>query len=87
MGAANLRASSEAIYNGAVDGAATTTSLIDSGLTEAATDHWKGRILIFITGALKYQATDITAFDPALDKLTFTALTSAPSGGDEYVIL
>lgn len=83
----NLEKSASIIFQGSVTGAATTTTLIDSALTQADTDFWKGRIVIFTSGSLKYQATDITAFDPALDKLTFTALTAAPSGGDTYVIL
>lgn len=78
------------IYSGQVSGATSTTTLIDSGLTQADTDHWKGRIIIFLDGTLKYQATDITAFDPALDKLTFTAVTTAPTagpGGTRYIIV
>ena len=73
------------VYQGTVTGAATTTTLIDSGLTQASTDWWKGRIIIF-TSVVTLQATDITAFDPALDKLTFTALTAAPTGAT-YVII
>jgi len=83
----NLRRSAESIYYGTVTGAADTTTLIDSGLTQSGNDHWKGRIVIFLTGSLAKQATDITAFDPATDKLTFTALTGSPSGGDTFVIL
>ncbi len=85
--AQNLEKSASVIYRGSVTGVATTTTLIDSALTQANTDHWKGRIVIFTSGALTYQATDITAFDPALDKLTFTALTNAPAGADTYVIV
>ena len=73
------------VYQGTVTGAATTTTLIDSGLTQADTDWWKGRIIIF-TSVITLQATDITAFDPATDKLTFTAVTSAPTGAT-YVII
>lgn len=83
----NLRRSAEAIYYGTITGAADTTTLIDSALTQSGSDHWKGRIIIFLTGTLAKQATDITAFDPATDKLTYTAVTSSPSGGDTYVIV
>src|SRR3990172_4709543 len=76
-----------AIYRGSVTGAATTTTLIDSGLTAADTDHYKGRIGGFLSGNLKHQATDITAFDPALDKITFTAVTQAPASGDRHTIV
>jgi hypothetical protein len=84
---ATLWAGFDAQFRGAVTGATTTTTLIDSSLVQAANDHWKGRILIFTSGSLQYQATDITAFDASLDKLTFTALTGAPSNGDTYIII
>ena len=73
------------VYSGTVTGAATTTTLIDSGLTQADTDWWKGRIIIF-KSVIALQATDITGFDPATDKLTFTACTQAPTGAT-YVII
>lgn len=78
------------VYSGTVSGATTTTTLIDSSLTQADTDWWKGRIIIFKSAPLTLQATDITAFDPATDKLTFTATTVAPTagpGGTTYVII
>lgn len=74
-----------AVYRGTVTGAATTTTLIDSGLTQADTDWWKGRIIIFTSG-IPLQATDITGFTPATDTLTFTATTQAPTGAT-YVII
>lgn len=73
------------VYRGTVTGAATTTTLIDSGLTQASTDWWKGRIIIF-TSVITLQATDITAFDQATDTLTFTAVTAAPTGAT-YIII
>lgn len=85
--ATNLAASAGVIYIGSVTGAAATTTLIDSALTQAADGFWIGRIVIFTSGTLKYQATDITAFDAATDKLTFTALTGTPGAGDTYVIV
>lgn len=76
---------SNVVYQGTVTGAATTTTSIDSGLTQADTDWWKGRIIIF-TSVIPLQATDITAFNPATDQLTFTATTQAPTGAT-YVII
>lgn len=73
------------VYQGTATGAVTTTTLIDTGLTQADTDWWKGRIILF-TSVLTLQATDITAFDPATDKLTFTAVTNPPTGAT-YVII
>jgi hypothetical protein len=78
------------IHAGAVTGATSTTTLVDSSLTHTTTDQLKGRIIIFegnVTTGLKDQASDITAFDPATDKLTVTALTVSPAVGDRYVIV
>jgi hypothetical protein len=74
------------IYAGTVTGTSSTTSIVDSGLTQSAADHWKGRIVVFTSGALAKQATDITAFTPASDTLTVTALTGAPQVGDTFEI-
>jgi len=87
VAASNLQQSASVIYQGSVTGAATATTLVDSALTQSATDFWNGRIIIFTSGALKYQATNITGFTPGTDTLTFTALTAAPSGADTYVIV
>lgn len=85
--AANLEKSASVIFRGSATGTTSTTTLIDSTLTQAAADFWKGRIIIFTSGTLQYQASDITAFDPSTDKITFTAMTAAASGGDTYVIV
>jgi len=82
----NLRRSAESIYYGTVD-SGTTTTIVDDQLTQSGTDHWKGRIVIFLTGTLAKQATDITAFTPASDELTVSTLTAAPQAGDTYVIV
>lgn len=85
--AANLERSASTIIQGSITGSSTTTDLVDSSLTQSDVDFWKGRIVIFTSGALAGQATDITAFDPGTDTLTVTALTSAPSVADTYVIV
>lgn len=85
--ATNLKGSATAIYVGSVTGSPTTTSFVDSALTQSGTDHWKGRVVIFTSGSLKYQATDITGFNPSTDTLSFTTLSAAPSTSDTYVIV
>lgn len=77
----------DGIYHGSVTGAATTTTLIDSGLTQGDTDWWKGRVIIFVTGTLKGEAGAITAFAFATDTLTFDAVTAVPAAADEYIIV
>lgn len=84
--AQNLRDSANVIYVGTVD-SSTTTTIVDDGLTQSGTDHWKGRIIIGLTGSLKYQASDILSFAPASDQLTYTAMTAAFAPGDLYVVL
>ena len=73
---------------------ATTTALegfrLSPNTTEEATaDHYNGRLILFTTGALLGQMTDITDYEQAnaKEKLTYTALTEAPADGDRYVIL
>lgn len=72
------------VYQGSVTGAASASSLIDSGLTQADNDWWNGRIIIFM-GNIALQATNITGFDASLDRLTFTSTTQTPSGS--FVII
>jgi hypothetical protein len=56
-------------------------------LTEATDDHYNGRIVVFITGVLAGQATDITDYTGATKLITMTALTEAPGNGDRFVIV
>ena len=60
--------------------------MIDTALTEATDDHYNGRILTFVTGAVAGQSTDITDYNGTTNELTVTALTNAPSSGDAFVI-
>ena len=91
-GAANLATSASVMATGAVDNTAftaTTTILETSSITTAAADHWKGRIIIFTSGTLQYQATAITAYSlsSGRGRFTYNALTSAPASGVTFVIV
>lgn len=70
----------------AITGTLSTTEMT-TDLTEATNDHYNGRIIIWTSGVLKNQATDITAYDGAAKKLTFTAVTEAPSNEDTFIIV
>lgn len=84
----NLEASALGIVTGAVnDASATTTSFVADGFTEATDDHFNGRIIVFTSGALANQATDITDYTGGTQTLTFTALTEAPADNDTFVIV
>jgi hypothetical protein len=73
------------------DAAATTTAFAADGFTEATDDHFNGRLITFLTGALTGQQTDITDYDAAdhaqgAQTLVVTALTEAPAENDFFVI-
>lgn len=81
----NLEQSALGIVVGSATGTPTTT-VIGTDLTETTTDHYKGRILTFVTGSVAGQSTDITAYNGSTKELTVTALTNAPASGDAFVI-
>ena len=78
-------------FNGVVSGAAVTGTLstteMTTNLTEATDDHFIGRIIVWITGALAGQATDVTDYVGSTKKLVFTAVTDTPGNGDRFVIV
>jgi hypothetical protein len=88
----NLAAAAGTMVTGTVshdNTAATTTVFYSDDITEATADHYKGRIVVFTSGALQYQATDITAYalDTGEGKFTVTALTEAPADNVTFVII
>lgn len=64
-----------------------STTQMTTNLTEATDDHYNGRIIVWLTGALKRQATDITDYTGSTKMLTFTAVTEAPANGDRFIIV
>jgi|TARA_R110000824_G_scaffold357885_1_gene545425 hypothetical protein len=85
-----LDPSASVILTGTASGTPSTTAMVsDIGIT--VDDQYKGRTIIFdaatSTAALQNQATDITACTAASNTLTFTALTTAGSSGDSFVIV
>ncbi len=85
--AANLAASAATIVKGTATGTPTTTTMAATGLSEATDDHFNGRVIIWTSGVLKDQATDITDYTGATDLFTFTAITEAATAGDTFVIV
>ena len=75
------------IESGAAIAGTLSTTQMSTNLTEATDDHYNGRILIFTSGALLRQATDITAYNGTTKVLTFTALTEAPTVADKFIIV
>ena len=73
--------------SGAATGTPTTTTMADSALTEATDDHYIGRTIIWTSGALQDQATDITDYNGTTKTFTFTEVTEAPAATDTYIII
>jgi hypothetical protein len=79
--------SAATIVEGAAAAGTLSTTEMTTTLTEATDDHYNGRIIIWTSGVLANQATDITDYDGATKKLTFTAVTEAPAAADTFVIV
>ena len=91
-GGSNLAASTLGIIRGLSDNTAftaTTTIMESDTITEATADHFIGRVIVFTTGALLGQATEITdyALDGGRGRFTFVALTEAVPNDSDFVIV
>lgn len=82
--AAVQSSANKVIYKGSVTSTTGPTSITDSALPNVTNNNWKGRVIVFLTGSLQYQATDITANTGTT--LNFTSLTGTPSVSDQYLI-
>ena len=92
--AANLESSAGQIIKATVDTVTnthtpTTTVFQADNITEATPDHYNGRVVIFTSGVLAGQATDITDYVAVggIGQFTVTAMTEAPSNNDTFVIV
>jgi hypothetical protein len=63
------------------------TTQATTNLTEATDDHYIGGVIIWLTGVLAGQRTDITDYAGDNGLLTYTACTEAPSDGDTGIIV
>ncbi len=87
--AVNLRHSTSAagIVRGAAEAGTLSTTQMTTDLTEATDDHYVGRVVIWLSGVLLGQGSDITAYAGATGMLTYTTLTEAPSATDTFMIV
>lgn len=69
--------------------AATATELETSSITTAAANHWVGRSILFTSGTLNQQATNITGYSLVSGKghYTYASVTSAPANGVTFEIV
>ncbi len=85
--AANLALSAGVMIAGAAFTGTLSTTQMTTNLTEATNDHYKGRIIIWTSGTLLGQATDITAYLGSTKMFTYTATTEAPLNGDTFIVV
>lgn len=89
--ATKLSKSAGTIITGAAETGTLSTTEMTTNLVLSVNEQYNGRILIFqsdtATAALRNQATNITDSLVTGGKLTFTALTTAPSATDAFVIV
>lgn len=91
--AQQLAKSAQRIVSGTVNTAntsASTTQFAASDITEATDDHFNGRIVIFTSGNLQNQATDITDYTTngqGEGVFTVTTLTESPANSDTFIII
>lgn len=64
-----------------------SSARVATDLTEGTNDHYNGRTIVFITGALAGQAASILDYNGATKELTVSSMTEAPSNGDLAVIV
>lgn len=85
--ASDLSFSARTIVRGAAVAGTLSTTQMTTDLTEVTDSHYNGRVIIWTSGALRDQATDITAYLGSTKRLTYTAVTEAPVAGDTFVIV
>lgn len=86
--AKNLALGAESIQPAECTSGSTTSSIVGTGSLKTVDAFYVDRMLIFITGDLQYSARAVAAYDGSSKTFTMgTAFTSAPSSGDEFIIV
>lgn len=85
--ALNLQASAGTIVRGTAMAGTLSTTHMTTDLSNAVDSAYNGRIIIFTSGILIGQATNITGYIHTNGELIFTAVTDAPSAADTFVIV
>jgi hypothetical protein len=83
----NLARGARAAVRGAAITGTLSTTQMTTDLTEATDDHYNGRSIVWTSGALAGQASDITDYDGTTKMLTYSVVTDSPSNGDTFIIV
>ncbi len=74
-----------AITGAAVAGTLSTTQMT-TDLTSATDGFYNGRLVTWTSGVLTNQQSEVTAYLGSTKRVTYTAVTNAPSAGDAFVL-
>ena len=85
--AEDLRHAVASVVRGTAAAGTLSTTQMTTDLTETTDNHYNGRIIIWTSGTLKDQATDVSGYLGSTKRLTFTATTEAPIAGDTFVLV
>ncbi len=90
--AARLALAAAQMIPGTVDSTAfspTTTVFEADDITEATADHYNGRLILWTSGALVGQVTDVTdyALSGGRGRFTCTAMTEAAANNDTFILV
>ncbi len=90
--AARLALAAAQMIPGTVDSTAfspTTTIFEADDITEATADHYNGRLILWTSGALVGQVTDVTdyALSGGRGRFTCTAMTEAAANNDTFILV
>lgn len=84
---AKLSASVGTIVSAVAETGTLSSTQMTSDLSEATNDHFIGRIILWTSGPLVNQATDITDYVGTNGLLTFTEVTDVPVNGNTFIIV
>lgn len=83
----NLEESATAIVLGVAEAGTLSETAMTTDLSEPTNDHYIGRTVIWTTGILAGQASDITDYLGSTGMLTYSTITEPPGVGDAFVIV
>ncbi|MBA7621510.1 hypothetical protein ES703_28874 [subsurface metagenome] len=81
------QAASTIVIGAVVADGGNSTTQFKTNLTEVTNDHYNGRVVLWVTGALTGQATDVTDYDGVNKILLVTAMTEIPAPTDTFVLV
>lgn len=84
--AIKISSSGDTIVLGTAQTGTLSTTQMSTDLAETSVDQYKGRNIIWKSGVLTDRAANISAYS-ATGVLTFSAVDTAPSNGDSFIIV